>query len=123
MQSFHINSFSAAVILATLFMGVLGAFVLIPIGCIQWMWNALAPQLFALPIINAWQAVLLYVAGVCLLYVLGLVQIEIKSEPFDESAGTTANERLRYLQERIRTKHQSQRKFFGKDKDPADRQD
>src|SRR5580704_6462267 len=102
MQSFHINSFSAAVILATLFMGILGAFVLIPIGCIQWMWNSLAPQLFALPIINAWQAVLLYVAGVCLLYLLGLVQIEIKSEPFDETGGTTPNERLRYLQERIR---------------------
>jgi hypothetical protein len=123
MQSFHINSFSAAVILATLFMGVLGAFVIVPIGCIQWTWNALAPQLFALPMIDAWQAVLLYVAGACLLYIFGLVQIEIKSEPFDEAVGATPKERVRYLQERIRAKHKSQAKFLDKDNDPADRQD
>ena len=83
MRSFHINSLGAAIILSTLFMGILGAFVLVPIACIQWTWNSLATQVFALPIINAWQAVLLYAAAASLLYILGLVQIEIKSEPLD----------------------------------------
>jgi hypothetical protein len=120
MQSFHINSFSAAVIVATLFMGLLGAFVLIPIGCIQWMWNSCVTQVFALPIINAWQAVLLYMAGVCLLYLFGLVKIEIRSDALDESSGT---EHLRnYLQERISAKHKSGKEFF-RDKDPTEKKD
>jgi hypothetical protein len=83
MQSFHVNSFGAAVILSTLLMGALGAFVLIPIACIQWTWNALAPYLFALPIINIWQAILLYLAGAALLFLSGLIQVEIKSETLD----------------------------------------
>jgi hypothetical protein len=83
MQSFHVNSFGAAVILSTLLMGALGAFVLIPIACIQWTWNALAPYLFSLPIINIWQAILLYLAGAALLFLSGLIQIEIKSETLD----------------------------------------
>jgi hypothetical protein len=83
MQSFHVNSFGAAVILSTLLMGALGAFVLVPIACIQWTWNALAPSLFQLPIINVWQAILLYLAGASVLFLSGLVQIEIKSETLD----------------------------------------
>jgi hypothetical protein len=83
MRSFQVNSFGAAVILSTLFMGVLGAFVLIPVACIQWTWNSLATHFFALPAISPWQASLLYLACACLLYVLGLVQIEIKSETLE----------------------------------------
>lgn len=127
MRSFHINSFGAAIILTALFMGLLGAFVLIPVACIQWTWNSLAPQVFALPIISAWQAILLYVAVACLLYIFGLVQIEIRSEPFEEIAGPTMTprEHMRRLQERIkaRAKHTPEKKFFNKDKDPAKRQD
>lgn len=83
MRSFHLNSFSAAIILSTLIMGVFGAFVLIPVACIQWMWNAIAPQLFALPNISPWQASLLYLASACLVYLSGLVQVEIKSETLE----------------------------------------
>ena len=80
MRSFRVNSFEAAIILSTLLMGVLGAFVLIPVACIQWTWNSVATHLFALPLINAWQAILLYIAAGCLLYISGLVQIKIESE-------------------------------------------
>ena len=83
MQSFHVNSIGAAIILSTLLMGALGAFVLVPIACIQWTWNAFAPHLFSLPIINIWQAILLYMAGAALLFLSGLVQVEIKSETLD----------------------------------------
>lgn len=79
MRSFRINTFGAAVLLSTLLMGVLGAFVLIPVACIQWTWNSLATQLFSLPLISAWQASLLYIAAGCILYLSGIVQIEIKS--------------------------------------------
>lgn len=123
MHSFHINSFSAAVILATLFMGILGAFVLIPIGCIQWIWNFVAPQIFALPTINPWQAMLLYIAGVCLLYLFGLVQIEITSEAIEDGQGATLTERLHRLQARIREKNKSRGRSFDKDEEPTDRED
>lgn len=83
MRSFRVNSFGAAVILSTLLMGVLGAFVLIPVACIQWTWNSLAAHMFALPLISAWQAILLYIAGGCLLYLSGLVHLEIKSETLE----------------------------------------
>lgn len=84
MRSFHLNSFGAAVILSTLLMGVLGAFVLIPVACIQWTWNSVAAQALSLPLINPWQATLLYIAAGCLLYLSGLVQIEIKSETLEQ---------------------------------------
>ena len=83
MHSFHVNSFGAAVLLSTLIMGMLGAFVLIPVACIQWTWNALATHFASLPAISAWQALLLYMAGCCILYLSGLVAIEIKTETFE----------------------------------------
>jgi hypothetical protein len=79
MRSFHVNSFGAAVLLSVLLMGVLGAFVLVPVAFIQWTWNALAPAYFALPSINAWQAILLYMAGGCIVYLSGWVRVEFKS--------------------------------------------
>ncbi len=83
MQGFHINSFSAAVLLSVLFMGVFGAFVLIPIALIEWTWNVLMTKFFLAPAINAWQSILLYLAGSTILYLSGLIQIEIKTEPID----------------------------------------
>ena len=80
MRSFRVNSFEAAIIVSTLIMGMLGAFVLIPVACIQWTWNSVAAHLFSLPLINAWQAILLYIAAACLLYISGLVQIRFESD-------------------------------------------
>jgi|SRR6516165_6849352 hypothetical protein len=91
MHSFHVNSFGAAVLLSALLMGVLGAFVVVPVALIQWTWNSLAPQCFALPSINAWQAILLYIAGGCLLYLSGLVRVEFKSETLESKSETVEN--------------------------------
>jgi hypothetical protein len=79
MHSFHVNSFGAAVLLSTLFMGVLGVLVIAPIACIEFMWNFFATHVCAVPVINPWQAMLLYMAVACIIYLMGWVQIEIKT--------------------------------------------
>jgi hypothetical protein len=83
MQGFQLNSFAAAIVLSTLLMGIVGAFVLIPVACIQWTWNSVAAHLFPVPTIAAWQAILLYLAAGTILYLAGFVQIEVKSENLD----------------------------------------
>lgn len=79
MHSFHVNSFGAAVLLSALFMGLFGVLVIAPIACIEFSWNFLATHIWTLPIINPWQALLLYLAMACIIYILGWVQIEIKT--------------------------------------------
>ena len=79
MHSFHVNSFGAAVLLSTLFMGVLGVLVIAPIACIEFAWNFFATHLCAMPAINPWQAMLLYLAVACIAYLFGWIQIEIKT--------------------------------------------
>jgi len=79
MQSFHVNSFGAAILLSALFMGLLGVLVIAPIACIEFTWNFLATHVCAAPVINPWQAMLLYLAVACMVYLFGWVQIEIKT--------------------------------------------
>lgn len=66
--------------LTVLCMGGLGMFVLLPIACIQWTWNSLMPSWGGLPVINAWQASLLYVAAAVSLFLSGLIRIEFEAE-------------------------------------------
>jgi hypothetical protein len=61
-------------------MGVIGAFVMIPIFCINVFWNAIIAHFTAVPAIAVWQASLLYIAMACIAYLSGLVQIEFRAE-------------------------------------------
>jgi hypothetical protein len=79
----EIPPFGAAVIFTVLFMGVLGVFVLLPIACIQWTWNSVMTSGNYLPLINVWQATLLYLALATLLYLSGMVRIEFEAEKLD----------------------------------------
>lgn len=79
----QIPTFGAAVIFTVLFMGVLGMFVLVPIACIQWTWNSVMTSWKMLPLINVWQATLLYLALSTLVYLSGLVRIEFEAEKLD----------------------------------------
>lgn len=72
----------AAILLAVLSMGMVGMFVLLPIACIQWTWNSVMTHMPVLPTIGVWQAALLYVAFATMLYLAGIVRIEIKAEKF-----------------------------------------
>lgn len=84
MRTFNIHPFAAAIICSTLLMGVMGVFIVFPIACIHWLWNAVAVHVSAtLPPIAVWQASLLYVAGALLLYISGIIQIEFKAESID----------------------------------------
>jgi hypothetical protein len=83
MRTFFIHPLVAAIIFSVLLMGALGAFVLLPIFCINWLWNAVVSGWTLLPVIAPWQACLLYVAFACLIYIFGLVRIEFKTENLD----------------------------------------
>ena len=79
MKIFHLNIWGAAIIFALLVMGLLGLLVVLPIVCIQWVWNAFVSNVAPLPSINIWQAGLLYLAFGTLFYLLGFVQIEFET--------------------------------------------
>lgn len=82
-MKFQMPPVAAAIIFTILGMGVLGMFVLLPIACIQWTWNSVMTSFRFLPLINAWQASLLYLAMAAALYVSGLVRIEFEAENAD----------------------------------------
>lgn len=84
MRTFNVHPFAAAIVCSTLIMGAVGIFVLFPIICINWLWNAVALHVSStVPPIGIWQASLLYIAGALLLYISGIVQIEFKAESID----------------------------------------
>ncbi len=67
-----------AVVFTVLCMGALGCFVILPIACIQLTWNSVMTSVRFLPLINAWQATLLYLAVATMLYLSGIVPIEFE---------------------------------------------
>ena len=83
MRTDFIHPLAFAIIFSVLLMGVLGAFIIVPIVCINWTWNSLIAHFIALPQIGLPQAGLLYLAGACILYLFGLIDIEFKTETAD----------------------------------------
>jgi hypothetical protein len=79
----HLPNIGTAVIVTVLAMGVLGMFVFIPIACIQWTWNSVMTSFPLLPLINAWQAMLLYLALASGVYLTGAVRIEFEPDTLD----------------------------------------
>ena len=79
MKIYQVPPFTAAIFLSALCMGIVGLFIVLPIACIQWTWNYFVAGFSVLPHINIWQACLLYVAGAIVLYLSGLVRIDIKA--------------------------------------------
>lgn len=71
------NPLPIAVFLTVIGMGAIGILVVIPIAAINLSWNSLSNVLMVVPPINVWQAALLYVAIVCIVYLTGLVKIEV----------------------------------------------
>lgn len=77
---FQIPAYSAAIFMTGISMGLLGLCVLLPIACIQWTWNMVMSTYGFLPLINVWQATLLYMASATLLFLSGIVSIEFEPE-------------------------------------------
>ena len=82
-MKFQLPAIVAAIIFTILGMGALGGLVVLPIACIQWTWNSVMNSVHLLPLINAWQATLLYLAMATMLYLSGLVRIEFEAEKLD----------------------------------------
>ncbi len=83
MYSFKINSFAAAIFLSALLMGAFGVFVVAATACIEYGWNFLAKHMTLMPLINPWQALLVYLAFASIVDLLGWVRIEIKTSNLD----------------------------------------
>ncbi|MBX9692684.1 MAG: hypothetical protein K2Z81_09895 [Cyanobacteria bacterium] len=83
MQSFEFGPVAATVILTVVIFGAFGLVVLFPVVLLQWGWNVAIAPWAALPLIELWQAALLYVAAALMIYLAGLVKIEIKLERFE----------------------------------------
>jgi len=66
-------------------LGLLSIAVVLPTLAIQSLWNLFASFNFAsfVPVINFWQAILLYFACLLMIYISGLVKIEFKIKRFD----------------------------------------
>lgn len=66
-------------------LGLLSLMVILPTLAIQSLWNLFASFNFAsfVPAINFWQAILLYLACLLMIYISGLVKIEFKIKRFD----------------------------------------
>jgi hypothetical protein len=85
MKMYQVHPLTAAIFLSILSMGLVGMFVMLPIACIQWSWNAIVSPVASLPEINVWQACLLYLSVGTVLYLLGFVQIDLEAKDESES--------------------------------------
>lgn len=78
-MTFELTPFTM-ILIAVAAVAVLGVVVLVPCFAIQMVWNAGSSMAGFLPEITLWQAGLLYTATVLLIYLSGLVKIEVRCE-------------------------------------------
>lgn len=84
MRTFSLHPIVLIALLVLLFACFLLFAVAAPIALINWFWNAAIAELSGLPVIGIFQAALLYVALICVLYISDLVHVEFKAERIDE---------------------------------------
>ncbi len=80
MRAFNLDPLTAVVVVSLLLVGGLGLFVGLPLMSISWVWNACVAENLGMPTIGLWQAGLLYAALACIIYLSGIVHLEIKTE-------------------------------------------
>lgn len=83
MKTFPVNPFGAAAIFTVLAMGLIGLLLVLPVTLIYWSWNQFVPAYSILPPIEIWQAGLLYLASATLLFLSGIIQIEVEESRAD----------------------------------------
>lgn len=79
MKFFQIQPLGLAILMTVLAMGAFGLAVVLPVAFIQWTWNAFVPVHSVLPAIGVWQAVLLYLAATTMLFISGIIRVEVES--------------------------------------------
>ncbi len=80
MRASFSQSMTAAIIFTVVVTGLLGLFLFLPIICINWAWDSVVTAILPVPSIAIWQACLLYMALITAAYLLGLLQVEFKTE-------------------------------------------
>ena len=80
MRIYNLDPFSASILLLLAALAVGTLLVWFPLMGISWLWNVCVSGIFDFPHIGLWQSGLLYVALVCIIYLSGIIQIEVKTE-------------------------------------------
>lgn len=85
MRFSHENNLVFFIVVALLAAATFSFLIVLPIWAIQSLWNLATNLEFAsfVPPISIWQAILLYLALVLMIYVSGLVKIELKIKRLD----------------------------------------
>jgi hypothetical protein len=83
MRTFSLHPVVLIALIALLVVSGFLLFVVAPVVLLNWFWNAAIAGLSGLPVIGIFQAGLLYVALICVLYISDLVRVEIKAEKID----------------------------------------
>lgn len=85
MRFSHENNLVFFAFTTVLVLFLFGFLVVLPVIAIQALWNLATSFAFAsfVPSINIWQAILLYLAAVLMIYISGLVKIELKIKRLD----------------------------------------
>jgi hypothetical protein len=83
MKIYEFHPLTAVILLTVVIIGFTGAFVLMPIAFIQWLWNGMVPHFSTLPQIAPWQAGLLYLVIATLFYLSGILKIEVHTGPIE----------------------------------------
>jgi hypothetical protein len=85
MRFTHESKFILFLLIGAGALGLLSVIVVLPTLAIQSLWNLFASFNFAsfVPAINFWQAILLYLSCLLMIYISGLVKIEFKIKRFD----------------------------------------
>jgi hypothetical protein len=81
MKMYEFHPVAAVILITIAFVGFMGAFVIMPIAFIQWLWNGMVPHFSSLPEIAPWQAGLLYLAMATLFCLSGIIKIEVHTGP------------------------------------------
>jgi hypothetical protein len=80
MRTFSLHPIVLIALIVFVIVSSLLLLVVAPIVLLNWFWNAVIALLSGLPTIGVFQAGLLYVALICLLYISDLVHVEFKAE-------------------------------------------
>ena len=80
MRAFKLDPITAVIFVSLLLLAALAFLVCLPILGISWAWNSWVAAALDVPIIGFWQAGLLYAALACIIYLSGIVHIEVKTE-------------------------------------------
>lgn len=79
MKVYKLNSFKTLLII----LSIVGLGMFLPVFIIELLWNSTIGEIYQDLIINSWQALILWLIGIIVIYLSGLFKFEVAVESFD----------------------------------------